>query len=66
MKRTVIRDKSGNPINIGGWDFMEEKLTDPDTLDVISVVQHNPLPEGATSAEEDIIILPDGGLAAAE
>lgn len=42
----VIRDSGGNPINIGEWDILGGE---------------NPLPEGATQAEEEIITLPDGG-----
>lgn len=60
MTQTVIRDKDGNVINIGAWDYMEEMIEDG------SIVQHNPFPEGATSTEEEIVTLPDGGLAAAD
>ena len=64
-KSEVIRDSDGKVINIGDWDYVEETLIDPDTQEV-TVVTHNPLPDGATSKEEDIVTLPDGGLAAAE
>ncbi len=56
MKMIVIRDAGGKAINIGPWDYMSE--TAPDGSDVVL----NPLPEGATSAEEDVFRLPDGGL----
>lgn len=56
----IIRDKNGTVINIGPWDYIEETLGDG------SVIQHNPLPEGATSTEGEIVTLPDGGLAAAD
>lgn len=60
----VIRDKNGTVINIGPWNYVEENITDDDTGET-TVIQHNPLPEGATSAEEEIVTLDDGGLAAA-
>ena len=60
----VIRDKQGLVINIGDWDYMEENLIDPKTGEVTSTINHNPLPEGATISEENIITLPDGGLSA--
>ncbi|HIB0235175.1 TPA: hypothetical protein ACWSRY_004858 [Escherichia coli] len=59
----VIRDKDGNVINIGEWDYMEESIEDPETGDV-TTVRYNPLPAGATSADEEVVELPDGGLAA--
>lgn len=64
-KKNVFRDKDGVVINIGDWDFMEEIITDPETGDEVSRVKHNPIPEGATQLEEEIITLDDGGLAAA-
>lgn len=63
-KKIVIRDKQGFVINIGDWDYMEENLIDSETGEVTSTIKHNPLPEGATSSEEHIITLPDGGLSA--
>lgn len=59
-KQIVIRDKNGVCINIGPWNHMVSYDDDGNQYDA------NPLPEGATSAEEDIVTLPDGGLAAAE
>lgn len=61
MKQIVIRDKDNNVINIGEWDYMEELQVDPETMEEVLVV-NNPLPEGSTSAEEEIITLDDGGL----
>lgn len=62
---TVIRDKNGKVINIGEWDYMKEDVEDVTTGEVMQVI-NNPLPEGATSAEEEIVILDDGGRAAAK
>lgn len=58
----VYRDIDGTVINIGEWDYMNSKIdngVDAEPVDVIN----NPLPEGATSAIEEITVLPDGGLA---
>lgn len=60
----VIRDKDGSVINIGPWDYVEETITDDESGES-TVIQHNPLPEGATISEEEIVTLSDGGLAAA-
>uniref|UniRef100_A0AB38Z412 Uncharacterized protein n=1 Tax=Klebsiella phage vB_KpnM_Iguana_ER37 TaxID=3076781 RepID=A0AB38Z412_9CAUD len=60
----VIRNKEGKVINIGEWDYMKEHIEDPETGE-ITIAEHNPLPDGATSADEEIVELPDGGLAAA-
>ena len=60
MIKKVYRDKDGNVINIGEWDYI---ITyDEDNNEVIN----NPLPEGATFSDEEVVILDDGGLAAAE
>jgi len=59
--QTVFRDSNGVTINIGSWDYMEQTIVD-DLTGEISVVQNNPLPEGATSSEEEISTLSDGGL----
>jgi len=63
--KLVYRDSAGVVINIGEWDFMEVIFVDPDTGEEIKRVQNNPIPDGATSAEEEIVTLEDGGLAAA-
>lgn len=63
--KLVYRDSAGVVINIGEWDFMESIFTDPDSGEEVYRVQHNPIPDGATSAEEEIVTLDDGGLAAA-
>ena len=48
----IIKDKDGNLINIGDWDYQidEDKK------------QHNPLPEGATEHDAEIVTGYDGGL----
>lgn len=61
----VFRDKDGRVINIGEWDYMEEAVEDPAT-GIVTTVQHNPPPDGATSADEEVVELPDGGLVAAQ
>lgn len=43
----IIRDKDGNLININDWDSKEGK---------------NPLPEGATEQEAEVVKGYDGGL----
>ncbi len=56
-KMIVFRDIKGNVINIGEWDLML-------SLDYENnMVINNPLPDGATFQEEEILTLPDGGLA---
>jgi hypothetical protein len=64
MKMLVIRDVNGKVINIGEWDYLKEDNIKDDGS--IETVIHNPMPEGATSQEEDIVTLPDGGLSAAK
>lgn len=60
MIEKVYRDQDGKVINIGEWNYI---ITfDKDGAKVIN----NPLPEGATFSEEEIVKLNDGGLAAAE
>lgn len=61
---TVIRDSSGNVINIGEWDYCYETVIDPET-NVETKVIHNPLPAGAVISQEEIEVLPDGGLTVA-
>jgi len=63
-KEIVIRDKDNKVINIGPWDYMEIESIDEET-GVMLVKQQNPLPYGATSKEEEIIVLEDGGPSAA-
>lgn len=57
LTKIVYRDKDGTVINIGDWDYMES--IDPETGEKIV---NNPLPMGYTTKEENIMILPDGGL----
>ena len=45
-KMKIIRDKDGNLINIGDWDFKEGT---------------NPLPEGATEHDAEVVVGYDGG-----
>lgn len=56
MKKLVFRNSENYVINIGEWDYMLS--IDEKGHEIIS----NPLPEGATSKEEEVEILPDGGL----
>ena len=52
----VYRDANGTVINIGEWDLMVETLEDGE------VVIHNPVPDGATYADEAVGERADGGL----
>ena len=61
MKMTVFRDENGQVINIGPWNYMEMPVVDEENGE-LTWVQHNPLPETATSQDEDVIIADDGGL----
>lgn len=66
--KIVYRDKEGKVINIGEWDYIKEIVDEyGDDGDFIgsNEITHNPLPEGATSAIEEIITLEDGGLGVA-
>lgn len=54
MKLIVYRDKEGNVINIGEWDFV--CTTCEDGIETIN----NPLPDGTTSKIEDVVINADG------
>lgn len=87
--KKVFRDKEGNIINIGDWDYQYRDLYaddkdkpirdhtifnhnpdgSPAEPPIIGYVQKkvgevadNPLPEGATEAEEEVIEGVDGGL----
>lgn len=51
----VTRDTEGRPINIGPWDYRVQPAANRQP------VVTNPLPAGATQAEEEIIALADGG-----
>jgi len=81
-KQIVIRDATGNIINIGPWDEQKKPIYGDDLEKPINkivrgkkktvyqqkVVGHqvtNPLPNGATQAEEEVVERDDGGLAAA-
>ncbi|PPS52030.1 hypothetical protein [Citrobacter braakii] len=64
MIMTVYRDSNGKVINIGAWDYMEVSFIDDDGVGN-SVWVSNPLPDGATSKEEEVVVRDDGGLAAA-
>jgi len=73
----VIKDKDGNVINIGEWDYMVEeqieKLDPPKDVvfteeqlekyksRVVQIVK-NPMPEGAYEDDAEVVIGPDGGL----
>lgn len=55
----VIRDKDGQVINIGPWDYCV--IWEPgDNGEEIQTVM-NPLPEGATEADEEVVTGWDGG-----
>lgn len=56
MIEKVYRDSAGNVINIGEWDYIITH--DEDGIEVIN----NPLPEGATYKDEEVIFLEDDGL----
>lgn len=56
----VIRDRDGNIINIGEWDYQTEEYTDDNGL--TQKVISSPYPEGATEADEEVITGWDGGL----
>lgn len=72
MKTLVIRDKDRSVINIGPWDYGIVELLE-EGFDEEGKPAHrkigeritNPLPDGATSAEEEVLERDDGGLAAA-
>ncbi len=51
----VFRDANGSVINIGPWDYQEQY-----DFDLEEMVVTNPLPEGATWADEEVELMPDG------
>ena len=51
MMMKIYKDSDGNLINIGEWDYAYS-----------NEVATNPLPEGATSEEADVVTGYDGGL----
>lgn len=79
MQELVIRDAAGTVINIGPWDLMIQRVPDLDEqgLEVYEPregggytlrtkqVAFNPLPEGATWQIEDVVVLPDRSIYAA-
>lgn len=60
----VIRDAEGKPINIGDWDYCYAMEFGENGDEVM--VATNPLPVGATEADEDVIVGFDGGFYAAD
>jgi len=60
----VIRDMDGKPINIGEWDYVYVLELGGDGEEVS--VATNPLPPGATEADEEVIVGFDGGFYAAD
>lgn len=60
MIKEVWRDTNGVVINIGPWDYRVE--IDESEVEFVT----NPIPAGATSAEEVVVIGWDGGLYAAD
>jgi hypothetical protein len=51
-KMKIIKDKNGNLINIGDWNF---KLNENQEI-------QNPLPKDATEHDEEVVTGYDGGL----
>jgi sulfur relay (sulfurtransferase) DsrC/TusE family protein len=52
----IIKDKDGNLINIGDWDYkIDESLLEDERI-------KNPLPEGATEHDAEVVTGFDGGL----
>ena len=51
----VCRDASGQVINIGVWDY-QLRWDAEQQQEVVT----NPVPEGATFADEQVAIMPDG------
>jgi hypothetical protein len=51
-KMKIIKDKNGNLINIGDWNF---KLNENQEI-------QNPFPEDATEHDEEVVTGYDGGL----
>ncbi|MBA8057542.1 MULTISPECIES: hypothetical protein [unclassified Citrobacter] len=64
MKGLVFRNADGDVINIGPWDYMEVPEINETNGEVLFAVK-NPLPEGSSFMEEDVVVRDDGGLAAA-
>lgn len=64
--RTVIRNASGEIINIGAWDFQPVEvptgLVDVDGNPIVRQEPSNPMPEGAYLGTADIVVGWDGGL----
>lgn len=56
MRMTVIRDASGAIINIGEWDARIVEDNEG------TLIETNPLPEGATRDKAEIVHGWDGGL----
>lgn len=63
MIKKIFRDSTGKVINIGPWDYMEIPQVNDDTGEVSFIIL-NPLPQGATSKDEEVVTLSDGGFAA--
>ncbi|KQO78109.1 hypothetical protein ASF36_13825 [Methylobacterium sp. Leaf90] len=69
---TVFRNAEGKIENVGPWDFMVSEaerldeagqvLTDENGNPIMDQIIGNPMPEGLTEGEADIIEGPDGGL----
>lgn len=53
----VIRDETGAVINIGEWDYVYAE-SEPGK----GIVATNPLPDGSTESEEEVVNGWDGGL----
>lgn len=57
----VIRDAGGVAINIGEWDFSLADGVDLETGEEIRIIG-NPLPDGSSESDEDVVTGWDGGL----
>ena len=51
--QTVIKDKDGNVINIGEWDYQVDTVTNDEGMDI--VVELNPMPEGAYEDNVEVV-----------
>lgn len=61
----IYRDHNGVVVNIGEWDFQEESYIDEKTGRPMTKI-NNPLPEGLTTSEEEVVKGWDGGLYSSE
>ncbi|MFV7361040.1 hypothetical protein [Citrobacter portucalensis] len=60
----VYRDKSNQVINIGEWDYLKQIIIDDNGEETEKI--YNPLPDGVTVSDEEVIEGWDGGLYVAD